>query len=272
LDDGLLGGTMIARAIGALLVSFAVMGPGPALADDTQVQPAHTVFTVSGLHELDGAASPGSNDASSPAPAITSSTSLHCSMGGLETCDEPTLCDDGSIMTLTTYMAEGEVIDSGTNCPVDATPVSPPTVTPGLVLTALRHIGLPESDLMIQPPNARTLVNFDTNFYTDNGEFTRTVTLLGRRVELRIWPARYGWRFGDGATRWTTTPGAAYPDLEITHRYLRKGRVSPSVDTTYAAQFRVDGGPWREVNGTVTIPWTPQGLRVVTARPVLVGG
>lgn len=46
----------------------------------------------------------------------------------------------------------------------------------------------------------------------------------------------------------------------------------PSVATTYAAQFRVGGGPWRDVAGTVTIPGTPEGLRVVTARPVLVGG
>ncbi len=146
-----------------------------------------------------------------------------------------------------------------------------PQVTPGLVARAFRRIPLPASTLNIQPPNGRTLVNFDTNFYTDNGEFTRTITLLGRRVELRIWPAQYAWRFGDGASRATTSPGSAYPDLQITHRYLRKGRVSPSVDTTYAAQYRVAGGPWRDVNGTVTIPGTPRGLRVVTARPVLVG-
>ena len=70
----------------------------------------------------------------------------------------------------------------------------------------------------------------------------------------------------------STSPGAAYPDLEITHAYAQKGRVAPSVDTTYAAQFRVDGGPWRDVAGTVTIPGSPQALRVVAARPVLVGG
>lgn len=147
-----------------------------------------------------------------------------------------------------------------------------PTVTPGLVAAAFRRVPLPESELRIQPPNHRTLVNFATNFYTDDGELTRTVTLLGQRVELRIWPARYGWRFGDGAVRWTTSPGSAYPDLEITHRYLRQGRVAPSVDTTYAAQFRVNGGAWRDVAGTVTIPGSPEALRVVTARPVLVGG
>ena len=64
-------------------------------------------------------------------------------------------------------------------------------------------------------------MNFETNFYTERDEFTRAVTLLGRRVELRIWPASFGWRFGDGHQR-TTTPGAAYPDLEITHEYLER--------------------------------------------------
>lgn len=146
------------------------------------------------------------------------------------------------------------------------------TITPGLVAAAFRRIPLPEAPLTIQPPNGRTLVNFETNFYTEQGEFTRTVTLLGRQVELRIWPASFTWRFGDGKTLESTEPGAAYPDLEITHEYDRKGRVAPSVDTTYAAQFRVDGGPWREVAGTVTIPGTAQQLRVVEARPVLVGG
>lgn len=145
------------------------------------------------------------------------------------------------------------------------------TVTPGLVAAAFRRIPLPEAPLVIQPPNGRTLVNFETNFYTEQGEFTRTVTLLGRQVELRIWPASFGWRFGDGESEESTSPGAAYPDLEITHKYLKTGRVSPSVDTTYAAQFRVDGGPWRDVTGTVTIPGSPHALRIVEARPILVG-
>lgn len=145
-------------------------------------------------------------------------------------------------------------------------------VTPGIVGAAFRRIPLPAAELIVQPPGGRTLVNFETNFYTERDEFTRAVTLLGRRVVLRIWPERFGWRFGDGHIRWTSTPGAKYPDLEVTHRYLQAGRVMPSVATTYAAQFRVGGGPWRDVAGTVTIPGTPEGLRVVTARPVLVGG
>ncbi|GAA4690076.1 hypothetical protein GCM10023349_00530 [Nocardioides conyzicola] len=162
--------------------------------------------------------------------------------------------------------------DPGRYCDLPPEGGAAPTVTPGSIARAFRRIPLPEAKLVIQPPNGRTLVNFETNFYTEQGEFTRAVTLLGQRVELRIWPASFGWRYGDGESERTTSPGAAYPDLEVTHTYLRKGRVSPSVDTTYAAEFRVGGGPWRDVAGTVTIPGTPQQLRVVEARPVLVGG
>ncbi|MFC7492816.1 MULTISPECIES: hypothetical protein [unclassified Nocardioides] len=115
-------------------------------------------------------------------------------------------------------------------------------------------------------------MNFETNFYTDQGELERSVTLLGRQVDLRIWPAGFRWRFGDGEVLDSTSPGAPYPDLEITHSYRDKGAVAPSVDVTYAAEFRVDGGPWQDVPGTATITGSPQSLRVVTARPVLVGG
>ena len=57
----------------------------------------------------------------------------------------------------------------------------------------------------------------------------------------------------------------------MTHSYLTKGRVAPSVDTTYTAQFRVNGGPWRDVPGSVTIAGAPVDLQVLTATPTLVG-
>ena len=173
-------------------------------------------------------------------------------------------------MTYTVYItASGNVILGDTNCPAA---VAPPTVTPGLVLRAFRRIPLPASELVVQPPGGRTLVNFETNFYTERGELTRVVRLLGQRVELRIWPDSFTWRYGDGASERTSSAGSPYPDLEITHRYRSTGRVAVSVDTTYAADFRVGAGAWRHVDGTVTIPGEAEGLRVVTARPVLVGG
>ncbi len=84
-------------------------------------------------------------------------------------------------------------------------------------------------------------------------------------------PSRFGWRFGDGESLVTDRPGAPYPDLEVTHRYLEKGRVAPSVDTTYTATYTVNGGPSAAVNGEVTVPGPPVDLQVLTATPTLVG-
>ena len=123
----------------------------------------------------------------------------------------------------------------------------------------------------MQPPGGTTLVNFATNFYTEQGSFDREVRLLGQRVELRIRPSQFGWRFGDGRSLATQRPGAPYPHLDVTHTYLAEGGVHPSVDTTYAALYRVTGGPWRDVDGTVTVPGAPVDLEVLTARPELVG-
>lgn len=144
-------------------------------------------------------------------------------------------------------------------------------VTPQLVAAALRRTPLPPSELIVQPPNGRTLVNFDTNFYTETAPLDRTIRLFGQRVDLRIWPSSYEWHFGDGATTATESAGSPYPDLEITHSYTTKGLVGPAVDTTYSAEFRVNGGAWRPVPGTVTIPGDAVALEVVEATPVLVG-
>jgi hypothetical protein len=160
---------------------------------------------------------------------------------------------------------------TGSCVPAPAAPDQAVQLTPSAVLRAFRNLSLPAAELVVQPPGGATLVNFVTNFYTEQGEFTRTVRLLGQRVDLRIWPSQFGWRFGDGRSLASASAGAPYPDLEITHEYARAGGVRPSVDTTYAAEFRVNGGPWRDVDGTVTIPGSPVQLRVRTATPVLVG-
>ncbi|HRD61602.1 MAG TPA: hypothetical protein PK324_05405 [Nocardioides sp.] len=144
-------------------------------------------------------------------------------------------------------------------------------VTPALVAEAFSTVPLPASQLSVQPPGGRTLVNFDTNSFTETGEFDRAVNLLGQRVELHVVPSVFTSRFGDGATLATDDPGSPYPDLEVTHRYLRKGRVAPSVDTTYTARFRVEGGPWLDVPGSVTVSGAAVDLEVVTATPTLIG-
>lgn len=166
---------------------------------------------------------------------------------------------------------DGVITDYGYSCPEEAEAAEPIEITNAMVARAFKRIPLPESQLVVQPPGGETLVNFATNFYTEAEPFERSVTLVGQRVDLRIWPSRFGWSFGDGTDTSTTEPGAAYPDLEITHEYTTAGEVGPSVDTTYSAEFRVNGGAWEPVIGTVTMAGQPVGLQVRTASPTLVG-
>lgn len=145
------------------------------------------------------------------------------------------------------------------------------TVTPALVLTALRRIGLPAVQARTQPQE-KTLVNFETIFYAEPQTFSRTITLLGQSVDVEARPARYVWHHGDGTSAATTTPGAPYPSKAVTHEYTDAHRtVDASVDVVYAARFRVAGGAWQDIAETVTISGPSTSLRISEATPVLSG-
>lgn len=145
-------------------------------------------------------------------------------------------------------------------------------ITPAMVRREFERLDWPTSELQLQPPDGQTLINFDTNFFTDNTTpTTRTVTLLGQQVEIEATPSEYTWDFGDGASQTTSSPGAAYPDLDVTHEYASEGRVSPSVATTYQGRYRINGGGWQPIPGTLTLQGEPEALRVRSASPRLVG-
>ncbi|KAA1419222.1 hypothetical protein F0U44_12290 [Nocardioides humilatus] len=136
---------------------------------------------------------------------------------------------------------------------------------------AFQRIPLPPSTFTVQPPGGKTLVNFDTNFFTRPPNLDRTIRLLGQRVDLRIRASSYTWHFGDGESTATDKPGAPYPRLLITHNYVRTGRYATSMDTTWVADYRVGGGNWQPVPGGVTITGSSVGLRAIEASPTLVG-
>jgi hypothetical protein len=140
-----------------------------------------------------------------------------------------------------------------------------------VALTALRQIGLPALTARTQPED-KTLVNFATIFYTEPAPFTRTVTLLGRQVQLQATPTSFTWNYGDGITATTSTPGAPYPAKDVTHEYRdAHATVQTSVDVTYTATFAVAGGPPQAIPGSVTIAGPTAPLRISEATPVLSG-
>jgi hypothetical protein len=153
--------------------------------------------------------------------------------------------------------------------PPAATPK--PQVTPGLVLTELRRIGLPSLQARTQPRD-KTLVNFATIFYAEPQTFTRTLTLLGQSVDVEATPASFTWHYGDGSSATTSTPGAPYPAKDVTHSYTdAHTTVQTSVDVTYSARFRVGNGAWQTIPDRVTIAGPAGALRISEATAVLSG-
>lgn len=148
-------------------------------------------------------------------------------------------------------------------------------LTPGRILEAFRRIPVPESPIGVNPVGGRTLVNFDTILHTEAQPFTETVQLLGRSVTFDIEPSEFSWSTGQGEGFTTSDPGRPYREslpmsAYVTHRYLRAGDVQLGLQTTWTARWRVGNGPWRPVDGVVTIDSAPVPLEVVTARPQLV--
>ena len=181
---------------------------------------------------------------------------------------------EGTIYIIWRYDDDtGERTRVGTACLTPSEFRSLGAITPAMVRREMQRLEWPRAELEIQPPDGQTLINFDTNFFTTNTRpATQTVVLLGQRVTIEARPSKYTWHFGDGTTEATTTPGAAYPDLDVTHDYEEPGRVSPRVDTTYTGRYRVNGDAWQEIPGTLTVEGESVGLRVRSASPHLVGG
>lgn len=165
----------------------------------------------------------------------------------------------------------------GTVCLTELVDGALPAITAAIAMRAFERIPLPEPSLSVQPPGGKTLVGLHTILSTEAERFTETVTLLGRRVELDIEPRQFEWSHGDGSSQSTTEPGQPYREglpmsAYVTHRYGGLGTFDLAVDVVWGARFRVDGGPWQDVGGTITMSSAPNALEVVEAQPNLVGG
>ncbi|MEQ6900301.1 PKD domain-containing protein [Nocardioides sp. YIM 152588] len=230
-------------------------------------------ITIGASEEIPDDSAPPESDNTTGATAPIYHEYNACALESAALCYEPAVCPDGQNEVAFWYTdpETGNILSEGTYCPGEDEAAEPATITLGMVLEAFRRIPLHAAELAIEPPDGRTLVNFETNFYSPAAPLERTVVILGQRVDLHITIATYHWDFGDGTTRDTTTAGAPYPALALTHNYRHTGRYHPRLDATYTADYRVNGGPWQPVDGTVTISGAPTTLTAVEAHPTLVG-
>ena len=152
-------------------------------------------------------------------------------------------------------------------------------VSPGQVLREFRRLKWPSAELVIQPPDHRTMVNLKTLFSTTLAESqTQTVTMLGQRVTIEATPTSYVWHSDVGGDTWETTdPGQPYQpgdDPEQLNHYVYLDAdvtVHPSVDVVYSGRYRVGSGAWQDIPETLTVAGATQPLEVTQAAPVLNG-
>jgi hypothetical protein len=200
--------------------------------------------------------------------------------GAVGQCHGQLICGDGGLMYHVTahYSDGGE--RSWDECLTEPPPAAKPGITMAMIRRAFERVPLPQSRVAIQPPGGATLVNLETIYSTQAEGFDTEVSLLGQRLELRVSPATYAWSPGDGSQVMVTDwPGVPYdPGLAkntyISHTYTNADGVVPvRVDTTWSAQFRINGhGGFQAVDGTVTMPGQPVEVEVREARGVLTGG
>jgi hypothetical protein len=128
-----------------------------------------------------------------------------------------------------------------------------------------------------QPAGNVTLVNLKT-FYRvawspdgfQPGEVD-TSNLLGFTVRIRPKLVGFTYVFGDGSRFGpTTSTGGVYPDGDVTHTYRTRGEFPVQVETTWGADFSIDGVAWDAIPDTVTVAGPATTITVKEAKAVLV--
>jgi len=159
--------------------------------------------------------------------------------------------------------------------PVEPTPPEPEI--PTLSYDDLSHVE-PQSPSLSTQPVGWSVINLPTNFIASIAEHVVTTVVLGRDVEVRFTPIRYDWRFGDGETNATSSPGATWEQLGLaefsptptSHRYRAVLSVAPTVTVTYAVAYRWFGQDWISVDGTLSRDASAPIVFVQNADTVLV--
>ncbi|RKT77143.1 hypothetical protein DFJ68_0559 [Terracoccus luteus] len=178
-------------------------------------------------------------------------------------------------------LVAGEVtepwVTEGATCAADVAPGARPTLSMADIVQAFKRTPWSKPQVSSQPAGNTTLVNLTTFYKVDwtadgfaPGEVD-TSTLLGIRVSIRPRLVGFTYTFGDGSSIGpTTSTGGVYPDGDITHVYREPGSFPVRVNTTFGADFSLDGTEWNPIPATVTVPGPATDVTVREARGVLV--
>lgn len=164
----------------------------------------------------------------------------------------------------------------GLTCYYDSLPArsgAAPVLTNAMIVEQFYSMKFALPQAVMQPPDNRTLVNLPVYYqllWPEQGfepQEIDTTDLAGFSVRIRPTLQDIIYTFGDGSSEGPTTSlGGPYPTGDITHTYLSKGSVNPSISVTYGGEVSVDGGAWQAIDASVTIDGPAVPLEVLTSR------
>ena len=161
--------------------------------------------------------------------------------------------------------------DGGSSDSSTTPPAAPPfqntagwddyTVTGPVTLSDLVNFR-PAPGVDSMEPDGWMIVGLDTNFYATAPVQVQSGMLLDLPAQVRFTPVRYHWKYGDGATRSASTPGATWAAQGLrefdrtptSHVYTASGTYYIDLTIDFAAEYRWAGGGWTTISGTIPVP------------------
>lgn len=142
----------------------------------------------------------------------------------------------------------------------------------GVTVTDFQRLTLPSDRFVVEPPGGDVLVAMPTNIYALSDPVQLSASSLGEDVDVAATPESWTFDFGDGLVIGPTVdPGGAYPVLTNSHAYHNAGTFQVRVTTTYSGRYRVQDGPWSDIDGTATVTSAPVIVTAHTATTQLTG-
>ncbi|MDZ4044247.1 MAG: PKD domain-containing protein [Rhodoglobus sp.] len=127
-------------------------------------------------------------------------------------------------------------------------------------------------------PDGWAVIGLSTNFISSAAPHTLSGTVLGSPADVRFTPVSWHWDFGDGESRSSWSPGASWASLGVgefaetdtSHRFRERGTFTVTLRVELEAEYRIRGGSWAPIAGTLAVDAAPLTVLARSARTVLV--
>jgi len=136
----------------------------------------------------------------------------------------------------------------------------------------------PSPGIQRMEPDGWVVVGLPANIYSIVDRQIVPGELLGQSADVRFTPVAWHWSYGDGATATLATKGGTWAALGLdefdatptSHVYKRAGSYTIRLSISFRAEYRIAGGPFVPIVGTITLPANELHITASGAKTVLV--